>query len=536
MAGRRPLTLTYSGALSFSLYHSDPDFRRLLFVIPLDPLDSSEWLPLMVQLAPRICTERLSVRTAAAVAALHCGILGIPDIAVAAGFILPSYRAVWVEYGRLGQALTDFELNMVLADESVVGRGVWIVPTTDTQFGWNDQARTTYLARLYKGIPKEDVSRSGQTNFRDMILRIDNNRCVVSGDSKIVDATHIINSYIGDVIFGGTMAAIESLCSIYPALDSPILHQAAQEPRRFADIRHPPAQFPLNSTTHRTNQHDNGELRTPTHHRNKDLFAGEGVSPHDEILLWFDEQTAGNNVALTNFGLLRQYPSTVQGPAAGLFKNPDGTQSFSPSRFFPRTLALYNIFCRRFLPGAAIQEITASIAQLVTLVSKAGERPRESGDGHICDHCGGGIDGGDGGGLVRGLGTGGAIDADSGTTGLPASTSTGSNSSQGTLVNRGPFRQIWWEVADADHYKPAEFEAGDAGEEERERVKTHLLSVLDLPPDLSVKELEDYHRSLVLQASCLLHLGAALEDSERVSRKGSSPPPPGVTAALRAVE
>ncbi|KAJ7654486.1 hypothetical protein DFH06DRAFT_1329760 [Mycena polygramma] len=524
----------YEAGLSFDLQLGDVlVFPSLLFVVPID-LDDSEWGPLRVKLAPPICASRLTLRTAAAIAALHCGILGIPPAAMGS-LILPSYEVENVVYGRRAGVLTDHELDLPLSEPSVVGKGFWIVPTGDIRFGWSDESRTQFLASVFKDLPKEKKQRTGQKKFREDIMALDHNRCVVSGDTKILDAAHIVDAYIGSAIFGRVISCIEDICGLYGALDPSVLQRAdAQSPATlFADIRLPPAQFPVNGPVERINQSDNGELRTPSHHRNKDMYAGEAVCPHDGTMLWFDAESASNNIAIVSFGGLRGY-LVPQGPAGFLYKNPNGIQKVEQWRFWPRTLALYNVFCRRFLPQANMQEITVAISRLAATVSQQNENEgsREDSDpGHLCERCGGGV----GAQSTSGWGTGpfggereagagaGQTDEQDGAGGLPASTSSGSNSSQGTLVDRPPFRQVWWEVVEAELYKPLEVEDGEAGDLEKDKTKANLLTVLDVPRDHSVEELEDYHRSLVLQAICLLHLGAVL--SATSSSTGSSPSP-----------
>ncbi|KAJ7672780.1 hypothetical protein B0H17DRAFT_178821 [Mycena rosella] len=357
----------------------------------------------------------------------------------------------------------------------------------DICFGSNSD----YLAAFFSTALKKAKGFHGDgkrqsKEFRQNILAQDLQRCSISGDVKTLEATHIVDRYIGSPLFGAVLEAIGQACSLYDRLPSSVLDSAQEETAYLlADIRVSPGQYMASKPT-RIDQLDNGEALSPSLRHERDIEAGYCVDPTTGVHLWFNLATADNRASVPDFGALASSAPPFLPPDSLLYSNQPGKQEVHDARFFPRTLALYTTFCKRFLPRAT-KEALAEHVLTVTAALMAGDSPPSAG-------------------VAR-----------------PHPESPNPKALTdfvASKAHREAYADVWLAVAEAQ-YLPSfdEEEMEEEMEEEKERELAEHLEGLHpylRGKDLPVEEVERYHRDAVMRAIFLLHLGAAIAGNSRL--------------------
>ncbi|KAJ7687421.1 hypothetical protein B0H17DRAFT_688441 [Mycena rosella] len=222
----------------------------------------------------------------------------------------------------------------------------------------------------------------------------------------IVEAAHIIPRYLGSPLVTGIFGTIQDAASLFWAVDD-MGYDVESFPLLFADVRHPPTGYAL---IKRTDRHDNDVL----------------------FRISVPSQALRNRR-----GLRASCPPTRTG----------NNTRISAAAFFPRCLDLYSTFCYRFLPQDTKVFLTDAVAKATRVAeieisnhqdSHSSAQPQE----HQTE--------GGGAGTQEDTGGRGEVPMEDAEGELPASTSHDSNSSNGALVDRDLFANVWNGIASAD--------------------------------------------------------------------------------------
>ncbi|KAJ6590032.1 hypothetical protein DFH09DRAFT_1140717 [Mycena vulgaris] len=491
------------GAFSLSLWDEDVLERKLTFVVPIEPT-SPAIRALDVNLISTLCASRMTVKLAATVTAFHHGLLGIPPSAAAAEkLLLPTFEIAWVSpHGGQGENLTEEELSLPLNSSRVLGKGIYIVPALHLSFGMRHLERYIGKAlKLAKGF-QGDGGRNASA-FRSSVLRQDGDRCVVTGNVGTLEAAHVVDRYVGSIIFGSVMDELYAIGRAYASLPVDIWQEAQlDQSLLFADVREVPTELALIPiiTPPAIDRHNNGEALTPTMHTEKDIQSAYMVDPCSGIQLWLNLDTRNIFSAIASFGALEESDTpAASAPESGFYSNKGGIQPFDRARFFPRTLAFYTTFAKKFMPKDLRAKTVGNVSKTTSnVMTKEGYPSTEDvsieafeGEGEEAE--------------PRGSASGEILDA-------PIRPSK-SDESDLTVGRTDAYSDVWFEVADARFFSPKYENLNDEEEEDLQAYKERMEALHPLvgPKGFTAGELEAHHRNVVVQAILLLHVGAAIQ-------------------------
>ncbi|KAJ6584854.1 hypothetical protein B0H19DRAFT_1249779 [Mycena capillaripes] len=548
----RDQVFEYSGALTFSVWSTSRESRRVIFVVPVsDRPGASDWRGLAVQPIPDYTAKRLTVGMVGAVAAFHLGIVGIPHIA-SSHLPLPGYRLHWVEGPDFqGTALTDEQAAQSVS-AGLEGRGIWIVPSCELP-SFDAFLLSCLLTKTLGKHAKEKVDGRQDKKFRDRILPQDESKCVLTGEVEFVQASHIIDRYIGSSIFGGALDEVRRLREAYSCCVPPILQKQLQSrDLLFADIRIPPPPFCPGEIA-LVDASFNGETLSPSMHVAKDIYIAHAAYPPSGLILWFNVGSSRNIGAFSVCGGLAQSTTVPPGHEKILYARKTGVQNTDQTRFVTRCFRFYLTMCLKFMP----EHTRSYIKHVVATASDEGKEQDEedrslrpeiqqdeppSGDrqsdprkdhqfpgrydSYECDRnpsffrIAGCIFVALLALIVKSLALAvahvGHLFSESGPSiggGIPASASKTSNLSAETnltLVNNHPDQNILKDICDWP-----EFDASSDIDEDEEATAAAKARILGLFPHLntqglSLLELQKYHHTRILEAALLIHLEASL--------------------------
>ncbi|KAJ7211185.1 hypothetical protein GGX14DRAFT_623759 [Mycena pura] len=564
----RDWNFAYSGALTFSVWSTLREARRVIFVVPVSNRSgASDWKCLGVQPIPDYTTKRLTIGMVGAVAAFHFGIVGIPQGA-SSHLPLPGYHLHWVKgLASQGTALTDEQAAQSIS-VGLEGRGIWIVPSCELPCS-NEMAVDPFLlsslvTKTLRKYTKEKADGhrdkkvgfaiSNSNHFRKHILPQDDHKCVLTGEVESVQASHIIDRYIGSSIFGGVLEEIWRLAEMYDCCVPAILQtQLQSKDLLFADIRiTPPPFYPGEFAL--VDQSFNGETLSPSLHVAKDIYTAHATYPPSGLILWFNIASSMNLCAFPVCGGLAQSTTVPLGHETILYARKAGEQNSDGPRFAPRCFRFYLTMCLKFMPN----HTKSYIRQMVATASDGREQDKEedrslqmdldrqdkppSGDRQsdlandrqlpgqydsygehdhnisffriagcffvallalIVEYFAL---------TVEHLGLFFFEGRPSIGGGIPASTSNTSNLSAGTnltLVNSHPNQDI---IKDVCHWPVIDDIDEATSKEAKEAAKAQILSIFPhlKVQDSSLAELQNYHQTRVLEAALLIHLRAYL--------------------------
>ncbi|KAJ7475986.1 hypothetical protein FB451DRAFT_1245384 [Mycena latifolia] len=511
--------LSFPGAFTIASYdRNDPLASRPIFIIPID--DDAESNPRTtsntqgVQPIPPTCASRLTVGMVAAIAAFHLGILGVPRIQAVASN-LPTYNVHWELNNTLRGAVSPLEIDQSI--DSFSGRAVFIIPC-------GAELGPVVAAASLRGFITKALTRKvgyvGDGNrpreFRGMILGQDRGRCCISEDT-IVEASHIIHRYIGSPIL---FSVLDSARQTYIASQNApqnTLDLVADLPFIFADIRHPPQDYPFDF---RIDQVDNGEAVAPSLHVAKDVYIAYGT--FNGLGLWFDTKTANCRHAVTDFGCLANDQTPEEGRLSkSLYSNAQGVRLIDTDRSFLRSLDLYLVFCTRFMPVLLKKQLISAVAQATRhaeAVVSGGGAPYSTQNLQASGPITGQEDVRGGAGADRSRHV--AVDD-------PQLQSACMNNERvkriGVKCRNAPQPRVLCRCV-AGHRDRGSPSSGPPGRNfggRDERADRRSLSPAPLQ-DLPLEELEKYHKTLVFKAICLLHVGTRIETNIKSPSKLST--------------